>query len=245
LGNKTLTVQGSTAGTGEIAGAIGNSAGFATSLTKAGTGAWVLSGSNNYSGATTITGGTLELRGSINGTIGVTAETGGTLLLSGGSERVVDTAVVALNSGVLKFADTLGATTENLGALSLDGESTIDFGLSLVGNTFQFDGLSLAGGFTGLTVLNWTGSTYLPETSTDNGSNTDKLLFDVSTGLTDTQLGQIRFFDDSGSFLGTAHQIDFNGSFEIVPVPEPSSAALLGAAGALALAGYRRRRARG
>ena len=63
---KTLTLQGSTAGTGEISGAIvdsvlGTTAQKATSVVKAGTGTWTLSGVNSYSGSTTVSGGTLSL----------------------------------------------------------------------------------------------------------------------------------------------------------------------------------------
>ncbi|MEI8311382.1 MAG: autotransporter-associated beta strand repeat-containing protein, partial [Verrucomicrobiota bacterium] len=60
-GAKTLTLQGSTAGTGEIAGAIVNfNSGNATSVTKSGTGTWTLSGNNTYTGTTTISAGTLQ-----------------------------------------------------------------------------------------------------------------------------------------------------------------------------------------
>jgi autotransporter-associated beta strand protein len=59
-GSKTLTLQGSTAGTGEIAAAIvDNSGANTTSLTKSGSGTWTLTGNNTYQGTTTITGGTL------------------------------------------------------------------------------------------------------------------------------------------------------------------------------------------
>lgn len=48
---KTLTLQGSTSGTGEIFGMIFNhSAALHTSLIKRGTGKWTLSGANTYSG---------------------------------------------------------------------------------------------------------------------------------------------------------------------------------------------------
>ena len=61
-GIKTLTLQGSTAGTGEISAAIINNSGTnTTGVTKAGTGLWNLSGANLYTGTTTISAGTLQL----------------------------------------------------------------------------------------------------------------------------------------------------------------------------------------
>ena len=59
-GTKALTLQGSTAGTALLSGTIANSSGGnATNVTKAGTGTWILSGANTYSGNTTISAGTL------------------------------------------------------------------------------------------------------------------------------------------------------------------------------------------
>ncbi|MEI6604472.1 MAG: Ig-like domain-containing protein, partial [Verrucomicrobiota bacterium] len=57
--NKAIVLTGSTAGTGEIAGNILNPAAAVTSLTKSGSGTWTLSGTNSYSGQTTISGGML------------------------------------------------------------------------------------------------------------------------------------------------------------------------------------------
>jgi len=63
--NKTIVLKGDTAGSGELAANITNPhdrAGQATTaITKAGSGTWVLSGSNNYSGPTMVTNGTLVL----------------------------------------------------------------------------------------------------------------------------------------------------------------------------------------
>ena len=63
--DKTIALTGDTAGTGELAGSIANPhdrAGKAiTSLTKTGKGAWTLSGTNTYTGPTTVKQGTLSI----------------------------------------------------------------------------------------------------------------------------------------------------------------------------------------
>ena len=56
LGAKAITLQGATAGTGELAGAISDLGGNVISLNKYGSGDWTLSGNNSYSGLTTIQG---------------------------------------------------------------------------------------------------------------------------------------------------------------------------------------------
>ena len=65
---ESSTTAGYIAGQGELAGSIGdsaqgNSGQLATSVTKAGYGVWTLSGSNSYSGTTTIQGGRLICKG--------------------------------------------------------------------------------------------------------------------------------------------------------------------------------------
>jgi fibronectin-binding autotransporter adhesin len=54
VGAKAITLQGSTAGTGELAGAISDLGGNVISVNKWGSGDWALSGNNSYSGATTV-----------------------------------------------------------------------------------------------------------------------------------------------------------------------------------------------
>ena len=65
LGPKTLILDGSSSGEGEIAGVISNSSSGTVSLTKSGTGTWTLSGTNTYTGATTVDAGTLAIDGSV------------------------------------------------------------------------------------------------------------------------------------------------------------------------------------
>ncbi len=63
--NKIIALKGDAAGSGEIAGNLVNphdrSRKATTSVAKSGTGTWTLSGTNSYSGPTTVTAGTLAL----------------------------------------------------------------------------------------------------------------------------------------------------------------------------------------
>jgi autotransporter-associated beta strand protein len=117
-GSAALTLQGSNAGTNTLAQAV-NDSGGTTSLTKAGTGKWVLTGANTYTGPTTISGGTLLVNGSIDGA-GVT-NAGGTL---GGSGTI--TSPVTIQSG--------GTLQPGQGGLDA-GTLTINNTLSLAGTT--------------------------------------------------------------------------------------------------------------
>ena len=108
-GTKNIVLQGSTAGTGEMAGVIPNAtSGSGTAITKSGTGTWTLSGANLYLGLTTVTGGSLVLANAnaLNGGIGATGGLGA-LTFNGG--------VIGLGAGnfsrPLAAANTVGAAT--------------------------------------------------------------------------------------------------------------------------------------
>ncbi|MCE9555123.1 MAG: autotransporter-associated beta strand repeat-containing protein [Planctomycetes bacterium] len=136
-GTKNLTLQGSTAGTGEIAGAIGQNG--TTTLTKAGTGTWTLSGSNTFSGSTTITGGTLNLDYNTNDTSKLAD--GSVLLLSGGTlnfmgaagthhEIVVSTTLTGANN----VTRTSGAAVLRMGGITASAGS-VNFGADNIAST--------------------------------------------------------------------------------------------------------------
>ena len=63
--NKVIALKGDTTGSGELAGNLVNpfdrSDKATTALTKSGSGTWTISGTNSYTGPTTITAGTLVL----------------------------------------------------------------------------------------------------------------------------------------------------------------------------------------
>lgn len=92
-GNTTaLTIGGVNVGANTVSGIISDgTAGGAVSLTKAGSGKWVLSGTNSYSGATVVNGGivvssapqvngTLQITGTMTNTSSVSIANGGTLI---------------------------------------------------------------------------------------------------------------------------------------------------------------------
>jgi autotransporter-associated beta strand protein len=61
---------------------VDNNSGNRTSLAKAGTGTWTISGNNTYTGVTTINGGTLSITGNIS-TSNATVNTGATITGTG------------------------------------------------------------------------------------------------------------------------------------------------------------------
>ena len=243
----TLSLNGGANGiavTGQIIGAAANS-----DLTITG-GTTTVSNNNTYNGATVVTStGTLEVAtgGSLSGTTGVTVNSGGTLLMNNNANNVINAttpAPLAVDGGTVALGSTVSGKNQTFASLTLSGASTLDFGTGAAGNALTFTN---SGAFTGtLNVFNWSGTLYDPS-ATDNGfigDTQDRFLFTNDSGYSAMQLGNISFFSDAGTtFLGTGAQITFGGGgFEIVPVPEPATTALIGAVALCALIGYRERR---
>ncbi len=134
-GARALTLTGNNTGDNTLAAAIGDNGG-ATTLTKNGSGTWVLSGNNTYTGGTTLSQGTLKL----------------------GADN-------ALGSGGFIFAGgTLDANNHSasVGALSLTADSTLNLGNDETRQDLVFASASTYVGGT-LDIAGWggpDGSTY-------------------------------------------------------------------------------------
>ena len=153
---ENLTV-GVNNGTGTFTGNITNTTGYVLNLVKSGTGTQILSGSNGYTGTTTVNGGTLQIgngaTGSISTTGAVTVNAGGTLALnlansgtlgnqiniSGGVVNMIGSGTNTLSgylggfpSGVMNQSGT--GTTVITGANYFYGTTNINAGLLVLGS---------------------------------------------------------------------------------------------------------------
>jgi autotransporter-associated beta strand protein len=142
LGTATLTTGNDNTNT-TFAGALSGSGG----LTKIGTGTFVLAGSNPYTGATIVSGGTLEVDGAIAASSGVTVNAGATLSGTGTVDPVATTTI--MSQGMLAPGNAANPTgtltiTGNLAfqsaALYLITVSGANAGSTSVGGTAALDG---------------------------------------------------------------------------------------------------------
>jgi fibronectin-binding autotransporter adhesin len=200
-GATVLTLTGSNTNANTISGAIGN--GLATSLgiTETGSGLWVLSGSNSYTGPTMISGGTLEFanENSLYGD-GTVKWTGTNIIVgSGGTLRLEVGAASPLFTGtdvttlLTNMDSTSSATTgfENGSTLALDTTGA--------GGTFTYAGSitnGYAGGALGLTKLG-TGGLTLSGTNTYSGPTT------VTSGTLELVTESSLYNDVTSNWTGT------------------------------------------
>lgn len=241
-------------GGGTFSGALqdsGNQDGKLT-LIKTGSGIQIFTGAGSYTGATTVNGGTLRINnnpsavpptaGRLENTSALTINNGGTLQLSGDAavtDRLNNSAPITINDGGRLALNNLseGASAADLppgvGALTLNAGSTIDFGSGSNGNTLLAASLAVDGSGT-ISIVRWTGLAM-----GDNGSlGSDRLLFVADPQLSAEQLAQFQFSGIGNGFDSGAGIIRYNGYYELVPVPEPTTwvgAALCVGAFALAL----------
>ncbi len=127
-GNKTLNLQGSTGGTGELANVLVNPSTNGLIINKLGTGTWTLSGANLYNGTTTLTGGLLQIGIDSTGSVGAITSgaigTGGLTFNGGGLASNGVTARTILNAVTFTGNATLGNAT-NTGKLTFSANAAL------------------------------------------------------------------------------------------------------------------------
>jgi len=180
-GSGTLTLNGNITGNGNDLILSGNGSGNINGIiditsggvTKKGEGKWILSNANTYTGTTNINAGIFEL---------------------GDSERIADASSILMSGGTFSTGSPSGFS-ETMGTLIVSDSSTIMLGTGA--HTINFAASNSESWTTGkiLTITGWTGGY-------DGTEGTVAKIFvgNSSTGLTDSQLNQIFFFDGTDYF---------------------------------------------
>jgi fibronectin-binding autotransporter adhesin len=220
-GAKTLTLQGSTAGTGEISGAIVDGAGT-TSLLKAGTGTWTLSGANTYSGGTTLSAGTLNINSA-------TALGTGTFDILGGTtiNNTSGSAVTLTNNNVQTWDGDFtftGTNSLNLGtgAVSLGTAAGTTRTVTVTANTLTVGGAISNGTTANSLTKAGAGTLLLTGASTYDGAttiNAGKLNVTGSLGNTAVTVnsgGALGGTGTVGTVSGGSVTVNSGGSINLV-----------------------------
>jgi autotransporter-associated beta strand protein len=239
---RTFTLGGSNSGDNTWATAIqnnNNSSGGTVSLTKTGLGKWILGGANTYTGATTVSVGTLLVNGSTAAgsavSVAANAILGGTGTIGGAA--VID-GIMAPGSGGIGTLAMSSSATWNAGnawlfelgtpALSLAAATAgTNNDLLTIGGAFtQGTGSSFAFNFANSGETGWYKLVDYASTTFVTGTNTSFTATNLPSGKTAS------FVVDASS---TALYVQI--------VPEPATLALAGLGmGIVGLVGWRRRR---
>ncbi len=161
-GAKTLTLQGSSTATNTIMGVIPNSGSGATILSKAGTGTWVLTGTNTYTGGTTNGAGTLIVNAIADSPGASSIGISGTLTMGSSATSTGE---------VLNYIGTSNITTSR--SVVINGSTTTLAVFNLGGQTLTLGGVVSGAGTpevtNGTLILNGN-NTYAGRTQVDSGA---------------------------------------------------------------------------
>jgi fibronectin-binding autotransporter adhesin len=142
-GAKTITLGGTSAAANSFASIVDNSLANPTSLTKAGVGRWVLTGSSGYTGATTVSGGTLQIgnggtTGALSASSAISGAAGATLAFNRSNTVTQGTHFNSLIGGAINVAQVGSGTLVLNGANTYAGTTSISAGVLALGATGSF-----------------------------------------------------------------------------------------------------------
>lgn len=141
-GTVDLTLSGTSTANNTVAGAILRVSSSSFRLIKSGTGMWTLGGANTYKGTTTVSGGTLNITGSLNSTTGTDlafAENGTGATVNFNQAAGVSQGMGTLNSNILNSGDNTVIST--YGGTGGTGSTAVNF--SGVGSPVRGAGTTL------------------------------------------------------------------------------------------------------
>jgi fibronectin-binding autotransporter adhesin len=156
-GTRTLIVKGSNSGNNALAAALGD-AGGPTALNKSGAGKWILTGTNAYSGGTTISGGTLQI-----GAGGASGSLGSGNVVNNGSLRFNRTGILTVDGGI---SGTGAVTNDGNGTVILNGTNSFLGGTYINAGTLQFGNGGPGGSVGNAPVVMTNGSTVVFNSTT-------------------------------------------------------------------------------
>ncbi len=220
-------------------------------FTKTGGGALLLTGQSDYTGATTVEAGRLEVDGALTGGGSVTVASGATL---GGGGSISGSVQVA---GTLAAGNSIG--TFATGSLTLQSTGTLAVELGLSGGSAVADRVAVSGGvslFSGANLSLTLGSGLDAPVEGDtfwllsnDGGDAVSGFFTQLNG-TDTALHEGSLFSWNAQLWSITYQADFDtlslgggNDIALIAVPEPQLAAWAGLVGLAALLRRRKTRA--
>ena len=169
---RIFTLTGTSTYNNTLSQILGNNTG-ATSLTKSGVGTWILSGTNTYSGGTTISAGTL-IASTSSSALGSSAVTLGDS--SGSANATLQVATTGLT-----FSNAIVLSSGTSGTLTIGNTGTA-ISTTFIGGVTGANNLVISEGATSGTITFATGSLNNTGTITNSGSGTGTTTISATVG---------------------------------------------------------------